>query len=899
MEEVKADRENSDKRHSRRPVWRLVKFVATIPIENSNNKKYPPIPENKPIEDIYISQPSTPSSIRTVDWQKSRLSNWLSHQIQEHENHGLYSPTYIDHDDCTTVSNLSVVSHVSTDIMTLPTISPIVTPIRKRSSSLPISPTITASSSHNNKIIPSPSDSNNNHHFIIENASNINSTEIVQPTPLLLLPPSTHKKNNIIIINNDDDDDDDDDDDTYETASGSSYISYNNTNTNTYTNNNINNNSYNNAIDDVIDDILDEVNDMDDIDDMLDEVNDASSNSILYTQHDDLDDLDDLDDDDLIDANDTNVIISMTESFNNKDDDKTNNNTNNTNNNDNNNNTINNNNYLNIQNYKTNQFEQQSIYSTISVNMDAEVARTLLEWRRNSLLKIEWSNMFSVKSDLWRSSNIFNLHVNHPHHSVATSIISLDFTSIPLDKAFRSYSNKLDFSKATVTEIDQALQMFSQLYWEHNSSKLLGCAEVIYIIIHSLMKLNTDIHAGHEQFDTIESFCENTIQLILGHKSSIPTLLFDNYDEKNWIDQMTNYLETLYKSVKRTSLIRMEKQLQKLQLTKNSKERKTLQLETAFKDLFISIPETHGRSSPSNRTKEKERSTNNKRKKRSQSVYSTSSWTVVRRRDTSKIKEGPYKEGPLSCQWNGEGWHMCWVILHLGHLHIYYREGCTDSPPTKISHSTIMSSSSVSSDTTTKNKVKKKFMHLTSSSNTAQMNNYDNHNSNNNNGSSSLGKSQVKKEPYQELNIYLGNSICERIHTHAFLLQLANGNTYLFDGGSESHVTGWIHDCNYWASIETKIVPIPFLTNQPSEVTTTAAAYATHWKKPPLPAGSSVLNKQDQQKAIEHHIQSLQNELSLHLKQTEWLHTNLWQDKKSYLELEIKKYLCYHEVIIT
>ncbi|CAO3644210.1 unnamed protein product [Cunninghamella echinulata] len=254
---------------------------------------------------------------------------------------------------------------------------------------------------------------------------------------------------------------------------------------------------------------------------------------------------------------------------------------------------------------------------------------------------------------------------------------------------------------------------------------------------------------------------------------------------------------------------------------------------------------------------------------------------------------------------------MCWVILHLGHLHIYYREGSntsslsprpSPSSPLKINQSSS-STTSISSDITTiaKKKAKKKFMHLTSSSST-QTNNYQGDNSNNNNG---LGKSQVKKEPYQELNIYLGNTFCERLHTHAFILQLANGNTYVFDGGSESHVTGWIHDCNYWAAIETKIVPTPPIvlfnsSNSLSELPTTVATVNSQWKKPPLPAGSSVLNKQEQQKAIDQHILYLQEELTYHLKQEkDWVHHHIWHDKKLYLELEIKKYLYYHQILLS
>ena len=138
------------------------------------------------------------------------------------------------------------------------------------------------------------------------------------------------------------------------------------------------------------------------------------------------------------------------------------------------------------------------------------------------------------------------------------------------------------------------------------------------------------------------------------------------------------------------------------------------------------------------------------------------------------------------------------------------------------------------------------------------------------------------------MDIHLGNTLCERLDTHSFILQLANGSTYLFDSGSEPQVDVWVRECNYWAACETKIV---------SKSAEDAAA--SPWKRPPPPAGSSLLNKLQQQMAIDAHLIYLQQEMSLHLLQQpgRWPAGN-WQEKKMYLELELKKYEIYQQVIL-
>ncbi|KAI8098590.1 uncharacterized protein BX664DRAFT_319086 [Halteromyces radiatus] len=564
--------------------------------------------------------------------------------------------------------------------------------------------------------------------------------------------------------------------------------------------------------------------------------------------------------------------------------------------------------------------------NSIFDSMDPEVAQALLEWRRQSLLKIDWSNMFAVKSELWRSSNLFHflsieqqqqqspehchqhqlLQPQQQHHldlpssqsSIATSLISLDFKGVSLDKAFRSYSTRIDYAKASVLEIDQALQVFAQLYWECNPTKLFRCAELVYIVIHSLMQLNTDIHAGKEHI-AMDSFCDQTIQTILSHQASIPIMLFDSDGETTWQQQMTDCLKLLYKSIQRSSLLPKE-QVQptstviEKEFDDQPNDEQCLtenQLDTAFDNLFISVPETSNNnnviSNPTMSTTILQKQQQQHRRRRSNSLYSTPSWTLLRRRDTYRTKIGPYKEGPLSCQVNDEKWRICWVILQQGHLHIYHQHEKTEFPI----HTTTTSTSSLTSDINNKNKIKKKFMHHIAPSSTSSNNSGANasHGNIHNNG-------QLKKtEPYQEVDIHLGNTFCEKAGAHVFILKLANGSIYIFDCGSESQVNLWIRDCNYWAAIETKIVPSRGISSHSSLLESSSLSISS-WKRPPPPAGASVLDKIGQQKAIDAQLDYLQNELKLHLQQPGWSNST-WQDKKMYLELEIRKYQCYQNVI--
>jgi hypothetical protein len=63
------------------------------------------------------------------------------------------------------------------------------------------------------------------------------------------------------------------------------------------------------------------------------------------------------------------------------------------------------------------------------------------------------------------------------------------------------------------------------------------------------MLLNTDVHAGQEH-TSMDDFCNNTIELILGHQASIPIMLFDEDGESTWHQTMVECLQVLCASEK-------------------------------------------------------------------------------------------------------------------------------------------------------------------------------------------------------------------------------------------------------------------------------------------------------------------------------------------------------------
>ncbi|KAI8338615.1 hypothetical protein BC941DRAFT_423380 [Chlamydoabsidia padenii] len=842
------------KRLSRRPMWRSLKMATNVGVSiapSNNITTRSTTTRNHPLQpDI------TKEDTSSITDETSRLSTWLTQQFHDYEEQALYSPSWIDEREISTMSNLSLVSHVSSINNTLSTAD---RSIKKRPSSVPSSPTTPRILLKQvETTIPAPN---------ISSMNNNNSAPPLSP-PLedkrysfntLALPTtlSNNQQDEIDHQHTNKDSEDEEDDDTYETASGSkSYSEY--------------------------------------MDDRLDEINDNSSASLYYINPYD----DTFDDDDLADHHysipaDDNDTCCLSNSY--KED------------NDSNDEEYGRNNIKGGMKNRTSSTQALYVNSVLD-SMDPEVAQALLEWRRQSLLKVDWFDMFAVKSELWRSSSLFHLYPNQDcqsssKSSIATSIITLDYQGVSLDKAFRSYSSKIDYAKSSVLDIDQALQIFSQLYWECNPSKLFRCAELVYIVIHSLLLLNTDVHAGQEHA-TMDDFCTNTIKLILGHQTSIPIMLYDEGGESTWLQSMVDCLQSLYRSVKKSSLLSMEQQRitsviidhhqhHQQQQSYIEESRPDIPLETAFDDLFISTPRE---TSVTPTAPERSTSTpqkKSKRNRRSNSLHSTPSWTLLRRRDTLRAKVGPYKEGPLSCKLNGEEWKICWVILHHGYLHIYHHHDSGNSAPLSIlgAHTTTTASissspNSVSSETNKNNKIKKKFMqHLTHSPtiiNTATIT------SNNNNGHLSY-----KKEPYEEVDIHLGNTFCEKLRPHVFLLQMMNGNTYVFDCGSESQAAIWIRDCNYWAARETKIV-LPRAGFIRASLLDTN--YSSFWKRPPPPAGASVLDKKGQQEAIDTYLDYLQNELEFHLQQPG--HANdAWQDKKMYLEIEVRKYQCYQNSI--
>ncbi|ORX62724.1 hypothetical protein DM01DRAFT_1379361 [Hesseltinella vesiculosa] len=864
-----------ERRYSRRPKWRSVRLAI-------NDGQGP----NSTLE-----PPRSPTSIHTVDHKRSRLSQWLSQQFDQFQRQSHVSASQADDHDTATLASVSVVSHVSS-----------VYEGRKRSSSSPASPTaqmlyqnftmgdssldpIGPVRGEDRQIDPSllpptspamassfdgdpymtdlvhpptiplksagrqrsaPTD--NTMLMALENRppqqaslSPSPTTSLAPPLPKLALTPA---------------DSSDSDDDTFETASAA------------HSSNVDEEDGVADQTDDtqrfhsldfvrhVYDDDDDDAPQEDDgLDQLLDEVNDNSSASVYYR--------------DGLDDHGTTAESLFVD-------------------------------YL----EELHQQGHGELYVHGSVSdhhlglpsnpvlrvMDPEVSQALLDWRRKSLLKIDWVNLFSVNTDLWRHSTVFPMlppTEDAKHISIATSIISLDFKSVPMDKAFRfgcavrskcvglipsffyrAYSTRVDYGRASVEEIDQALQMFAQLYWESNPSRLFGCAEVVFVVIHQLLKLNTDIHVGQDCL-TMEEFCKETIEFIINKYSSFPIMISQDDTQVTWREGMDNMLKMLYKSVMRKSLVSLDEALENTYLSpqqatkgkkhvavprqfqpSTSKQQAPDPTKPLLRTSSLPIPQT-APDPPTRQAKSKLPFRNNH--------LAPGSWTKVKRRDTYRTKVGPYKEGPLSCQWNREDWKACWVILHQGYLKIYYRDlhaslGQPMRPPDPTAAGSLHS-----------DKKKKKIFMLHNSSH-----------------------DQVKKVPYQEVDIYLGNTLCEKLDTHSLILQLANGNTYLFDCGSEPQVDVWVRVCNYWAACETKIV-----TKHSGH-----EDVCTLWKRPPPPAGSSLLDKKEQQQAIDQHLTVLQQDLSYHLLQqlSQWPLGN-WHEKKMYLELEVKKYQAYQQVI--
>ncbi|ORZ25450.1 hypothetical protein BCR42DRAFT_445227 [Absidia repens] len=914
MNDLKKPGSGPENRHSRRPMWRSLKVVtnAVIPVETSNLEKTttnPPtssaniVQSRVPDEDFITATTNAaatpkPASIKTIDYKKSRLSSWLSQQFYEHEEQTHYSPSWIDDREPATISNLSLVSHASSVtghdpingrkrsasvpdspstaipyFLLQPVDHPL--PTNKSTPTPPLSPPPVATGlpppqqqsvpkASTKMIYPSSSTSSTlSDHSPLTTPAIMDDHSFAHSFGTLQLPIATtshiqeESNNRIDHENDDDDDDDDDDDETYTTASGS--------------------NSYSGDMDNK----LDESNvfhiNQNGNNDNVDEINVRSTNNDDHNSIAPLGnrDIDDNDDDDEDGGNGQYCSPRLK--------------------------------------HRTSSMQALHVNSVMDA-MDPDVAQALLEWRRQSLLNVDWFDLFSVKSELWRSSTLFHQssplqqldHMTSSHSSIATSLISLDYKGVPLDKAFRSYSDKIDYAKASVLDIDQALKVFAQLYWECNPNPLFRCAELVYIVVHSLMLLLTDVPASQERI-TADDFCVHTIDLIVSHQASIPMLLFDVDGESTWHQSMVEYLQSLYKSFSRSSLFPLDQphlpnvilyyqhhNQRKQEDQSNQEPRFNDQLETAFDNLFINPIESQDNQpveTPKQSTlapAQKKQKQIRRQRRRSKSLNSTPSWTSVRRRDTYRTKIGPYKEGPLSCQLNGEEWKVCWVILHHGHLYVYHHKDGRAAHPILHNPLTMASPSSVSLETSSRTKIKQKFMHHITSSNTANATNI----------SPAASQGQLKKkEPYQVVDLYLGNAFCEKKHPYAFQLQLVNGNSYIFDCGSESHAALWIQDCNYWAARETKVVLSRGLLVSSSSPIVNDSPLSS-WKRPPPPAGASVLDKKGQQEAIDTHLLCLQSELKTLLQQESGSTTHpAWHDKKTYLELEIRKYRCYHHSI--
>ncbi|CEP08216.1 hypothetical protein [Parasitella parasitica] len=155
---------------------------------------------------------------------------------------------------------------------------------------------------------------------------------------------------------------------------------------------------------------------------------------------------------------------------------------------------------------------------------DDEIKKALLEWKHESIFKVDWVNMFPASVELWNmNDNIFGSledliilkeddeklvqetanslwlenEMHAPKKKTAAYIGKLDpfchrvlkqymnqfdFTGMKLDEAFRKLCQKLYF-KAEAQEIDRILEAFAYKFWSQNPCKQLyqNAGTVLYM----------------------------------------------------------------------------------------------------------------------------------------------------------------------------------------------------------------------------------------------------------------------------------------------------------------------------------------------------------------------------------------------------------------------------------
>ncbi|KAG0181736.1 hypothetical protein DFQ29_007281 [Apophysomyces sp. BC1021] len=275
--------------------------------------------------------------------------------------------------------------------------------------------------------------------------------------------------------------------------------------------------------------------------------------------------------------------------------------------------------------------------------MDKEVAAELLEWRRQSLLKIDWSNLFCTKTELWRGSELFEdfqefVDRNRGGCEQAKEknrFAAFDFTGWSLDNAFRELSSKIWIARK-VHALDTILLAFACRYYECNPRGHLKDQDSVLVVIQLLVLLDIELHVNQSVRMTSTMFCEHTMRKLCDAHA------LDSDDDASGgrQEQMKNYLQELYYSVKQRSLFSVLLSREYgVDGAKWSGQAEGVSGSTSF---------------PSGDTVSQRR---------------RSSWTKLRQR--YREKQGPYREGPLAFRKVDDDWQACWVILDRGYLLIY------------------------------------------------------------------------------------------------------------------------------------------------------------------------------------------------------------------------------------
>ncbi|CAO3625540.1 unnamed protein product [Mucor hiemalis] len=233
----------------------------------------------------------------------------------------------------------------------------------------------------------------------------------------------------------------------------------------------------------------------------------------------------------------------------------------------------------------------------ISCAPDNEITKALLDWKRKSVFKVDWANMFSPSVELWKmNDNIFgsiedllnykskkgneeveiaanNLWIEKedfvPKKEIAAYLGKLDpfchrvlkryldkfdFSDLSLVEAFRKLCSKLYF-KAEAQEIDRILEVFSYKYWSDNKDDIhiYKSADVVYTITYSIMLLNTDLHlvqiSSHAKM-TSTLFCENTVATVMEQNVSLGQV-----EAESWKEQLEVLLKDIFARVKSNGIL--------------------------------------------------------------------------------------------------------------------------------------------------------------------------------------------------------------------------------------------------------------------------------------------------------------------------------------------------------